>query len=186
MEQTRALRIARRARGHTSLTPNRSERLSPGLSASSAINCKALRSVLKSILKSAALDPDPSRARRQRVFALPLRPTTRPPRCCVRVVGLGGWCFVHPRARDGEQSANGRDQQKRIGEIMVNGNGNRPAKATGERKRQPSPAKAKRGSGRRESRAARLACSGYGPKWMLWGVVHVALDVAAQAGRARA
>jgi len=42
----------------------------------------------------------PSRARRQRVLALALRPTTRPPRCFVRVVGLRGWCGMERRARD--------------------------------------------------------------------------------------
>ena len=58
----------------------------------------------------------PSRARRIRVLGLSPRPTTRPPRCFVRVVGLGGWCSVQRRARDGERSANGRDQRQGIGQ----------------------------------------------------------------------
>ena len=113
----------------------------------------------------------PSRARRIRVFGLPPRLTTRPPRCFVRVVSLGGWCGVQRRARDGEPSANGGNRRQRIGREQSGKSGSKSkstATATeqvtrdqGERQARLS-AKAKRGSRPRGREAARPACSGYG------------------------
>jgi hypothetical protein len=61
------------------------------------------------------LSRDESRARRQRVFGLSARLTTRPPRCFVRVVSLGGSCFVWRRARSGSQPLDGRARLRVVG-----------------------------------------------------------------------
>src|SRR5437588_7006703 len=56
-----------------------------------------------------------SRARRQRVFGPSPRLTTRPPRCFVRLVSLGGLCFVWRRAQGGRRPLDGRARLRVVG-----------------------------------------------------------------------
>src|SRR5258707_15887758 len=55
----------------------------------------------------------PSRPRCIGVFRAPPRLTTRPPRCCVRVVSLGGSLAVRQRGRDGHTATNGAAERQR-------------------------------------------------------------------------
>ena len=78
------------------------------------VKCYIVFSIAVSIVR--LLTQTPSCARRIRVFALSPRPTTRPPPCFVRVVGLGGWCSAGRRARDGGDrqptGSNGRESTR--------------------------------------------------------------------------
>ena len=121
---------------------------------------KCYRVVSRAIRRNRFLSQSPSRPRCERVFALAPRLTTRPPRCFVRVVSLGGWCGVQRRGRDGQPATNASERRRGTGEDQTEEPNSGSTATTRAQARQvregcgASSTEAGRSSGAREGRGA--------------------------------